>query len=365
MKVSDVVTQLQVRLPQLTDKFTTDVSIASITRSSTVMTAICNGKHGLKTGSAVAIEGAIAPIPITSLTRSGVVGTLATTTDHDLTEPIAPTITISGATEAEFNGEFTRLAVSNRKTITFTMADSGATTATGSPVLENAESALRNYNGTFQVDSVPNENTFTYTHAVTNLPDPIGTITARVNPRISAAINIDRAAAGYTSQPVNKYWLFVVIESVDASKSRQIASDATDNLQRGNFFRQQILQPFTLYVFIPVTREIAARGSRDLAEELFQPLCQAVLFHQFDSQLDVGAQGPVQFVTHGVFSYDTALYVHAYSFEQVVDLSFDDTVGPFEDVAFRDIDLTIFPDVGGGTGISFVDIDIDLDDVPL
>ncbi len=542
MRAADVVAQLQVKLPQLTDSFTTDVSVASLARSGSVVTAVCNQPHRLKRGGVVAIKGATTPIPISSLTKSGGLATLVTATDHDLTNPVAETIRITGATEAQFNGTFTRINVVNRRTISFTVPDTsifsfdnqlakffstsfiglgqfpstlsnestivapvqslgslkvipkdnatlvsvgsnqvggiggvkpvdvsastelsfwlrpdavffsnmtavsavvikisstilgstdfneysfdkslftadtwtqlfidivndvpsatsgtvdltkiismfwrftpdtdfgvsasiyfddmdkGMTIASGSPVLLDAESALRSYNQTFQVESTPSASIFTFAHAVTTLPDPTGTIVARVNPRISAAITVDRAIQAYTQMTKKDRWLFVVLGDVVASKSRQIASDAIDNLQRGNEFRQQIIQPFSLFVFFPVEDETAARLSRDDAELLFGPLCRSVLFSSFDSGLHVGAQHPVQYAGHGVFRYDTAVYIHGYEFQQVADLVFEDTVGPDLDVAFRDIDLTLFPDPGGATGASFLDVDIDLDEVPL
>ncbi len=530
MRAADVVAQLQVKLPQLTDSFTTDVSVASLTRSGSVMTAACNQPHRLKRGNVVAITGATTPIPISSLTKSGDLATLVTATNHDLTNPVAETIRITGATEAQFNGTFSRVNVINRRTISFTVPDTsifsfdnqlskfegvlttisnesivvapveslgalkgvgtstavmavkslevggiggvkpvdisaltalsfwvyvdstlfaellvtggftvrfgsnlneldfnqynfdksvftadtwvqlfidisapdfsggtpdmtsvvfmlmgffpatvftvgnvayfddmdrGLTRASGSPALLNAESALRTYNQTFQVESTPSASVFTFAHAVTTLPNPTGTIVARANPRISAAITVDRAIQAYTQMTKKDRWLFVVLGDVVASKSRQIASDAIDNLQWGNEFRQQIIQPFSLFVFFPVEDEIAARLSRDDAELLFRPLCQSVLFSSFDSGLHVGAQHPVQYAGHGVFRYNTAVYIHGYEFQQVADLVFEDTVGPDLDVAFRDIDLTLFPDPGGATGASFLDVDIDLDDEPL
>lgn len=370
MRAEDIIVQLAVRLPQLTDKLTRDVPLNSLTRSGTVMTAACAAEHGLSPGDGVAITGAIAPISITSLTRSATTGTLVTSTDHDrtlnltrvLATDLGKTVTTSGAVESEFNGTFTIIRVVNRRKIEFTMADSGPTTATGSPVLEDGESALRDYNTTYAVLEAPDAATFTFTQTTTSLPDPIGTIVARAKPRISTAVTPDRLVQAYTEKGIDELWLFVVLEDVPASKSRAVLSDAIDNLQRGNEFRQQIIQPFTLYLFIPTSANISGRPARDLAEDLFQPICQSVLFGKFDSGLFVGKQGPVQFSTHGTFSYDTAVYVHAYSFQQVVDLVFEDTVGSDLDVAFRDIDLTIFPDLDGGTGLANLTATIDLDE---
>ncbi len=370
MRGSDIVTQLALLLPQLTDEFTNEISVNTLVRSGTVVTANCDEEHGLSPGDAVVIVGSVVPIPISSLTRSGTTGTLVTTTDHDRTLNLGSTVAtnldtdveISGAVEAEFNGTFPIIQVTNRRGITFTMPDSGATDATGSPVLENSESQLRDYNSAYSVLEVPSSVSFTFTQTVTSLPNPIGTIVARSKARVSSGVSITRLVASYTEKAVNELWLFVVLEDAVASKSRSIRSDAVDNLQRGSEFRQQVVQPFTIYIFVPATSFIGGQEARDLAEDLFRPICRSLLFSKFDSGLFVGKQGPVQFVSHGVFDYNTAVYVHAYGFQQVADLVFDDTIGPDLDVAFRDMDLTFDPNLGGTTKLTAT---IDLDDVPL
>lgn len=364
MKAFDVVAQLQIALPMFTDIFTTDIGVQSITRSGTVMSVVCDAEHNLSVGHIVTITGAVVPIPISSLTRAGIVGTLVTSTPHDLTQKIASNVMLSGSVEAEFNGSFSIINIDNRNTIRFTMADSGATVATGSPVIENGESALRSYNQTFQVKGTPSSVAFEFIHSVTSLPDPTGTITIRANPRVTATVDFERAMAIYTKVKEPAAWMFVVLDDAAASKSRDINSDATDNIQRGQFVRQQVVQNFDLHVFFPVKDELAARKSRDKAEDLFRPICQSVLQHKFDSGLFVGAQNPLQFITHGLQAYNTATYVHTYTFQQTSDITFDDTVGHDLDVALRDIDLQIFPDPDKLLEtISFLDVAIDLDEI--
>lgn len=370
MRASDVVTQLAVLLPQFTDKLTNEIPVAALTRSGTVVTAATEAPHRLQVGDAVAITGAVTRITISSFTRSGTTGTIVTAADHDLTfkanRPVASdlptTVDTSGATEAEFNGNFPIIAVDNRRTIRVTMADSGPTTATGSPVLQGAESALRDYNTTYPVLEAPDETHFTFTQADTTLLDPVGTIVARTKPRISAGVDPAKLIEAYTRQKIDELWLFAVLEDVAASKNRSILSDATDNIQRGQYFRQQVIQPLALYLFMPASGSIAGQAERDLAEDLFRPICRSILYTKFDSRLFVGEQGPLQFVSHGLFDYNGALYVHAFNFEQVVDLVFEDTVGPDLDVAFRDIDLTMDTNLGGTTKLTAV---FPLDDVPL
>ena len=532
MRASDVVNQLRMLLPQLTDKFTTDIAAKSISRSGTVMTAVCNDKHKLQPGQAFAIVGTDVPIPIASITKSGNIATLKTTTNHDLTKLVAKTIRITGATEAQFNGTFATVDIINRKTITFTVPDTqifsydnqlakfegisttisnesnivapveslgslkvsalgistalmvrsfqvggiggvvpvdistltalsfwvhvdsavfanlivtgaftirfssditlatdwaeykfdksvftadtwvqlfidivnttpdgifgsvdltkivslvsfysgiiphalgdsvyyddldkGITIASGSPALRDAESALRSYNTTHKVDSVTDEVTFKFTHSVTGLPDPGGTLLIRTKPRISSGININRIEELYTTQKVDQYWAFVVIQDVDASQSRLIASDALDNQQRNVNYRQQIIESFTVYVIMPVSDEIAASKSRDIASDLLRPFLRSLLFSKFSTGLFADKLNTVQFTGHGVSNYNTAIYVHSYSFQQVAEIYEEDTVGPDLDVAMRDIDFKMFLDFG--TQVEFLQGTPDLDDKPL
>ena len=361
MKASDVVTQMALLLPQLTGKFTSDVSVTSLSRSGTVMTAACDEPHLLKPGDAVSIVGAVTPIVVSDLKRTGEVGTLVTAADHDVSSKKAqPNITISGSPTSEFNGSFAVIDAPDRRTIRFSMEDSGPTTgdSTGT-ILEDGESPLRLYNTAYSVLETPTPTTFTFIQPNATIPDPVGTITARTKPRVAQGVDPDRIVALYTEKLAGELWAFVVLEDVPASKSRSIASDAIDNLQPGTFFRQQVIQPFTIYLFVPVSESKSGMAGRDEAEDLFRDVCRSVLFGKFDSGLAVGEQGPVQFVSHGTFRYDTAVYVHAYSFQQVVDLSFEDTVGPDLDVAFRCIDLKLIPQLDGEQFLQNSAIDLD------
>jgi hypothetical protein len=362
MKSSDIVQQLALLLPALSDKFTGNFSVVSLIRVGTTVTVTTTTAHGLAVGQQVNITGAQTPLAISSLTRSGVTGTLVTTNNHDMSEGFSTTVEISGATEAEFNGTFVLKTVPNRKTITFTMVDSGPTTATGSPILLNGSSALQSYNGLQNVTVVPDTTSFEYEITDATLFTPAGgIITARTNPRISAHIDSELLLSAYTAKPQSELWAFVVLGDVTASKSRNINSDAVDNLQQSNQYRQQLIHPFNVFVFFPTSDEIGGRESRDLAEDIFRPLCRSLLSSKLDSGLSVGAQNPINFSDHGFFAYNKAFYVHSYNFFAVADLTFNDTIEYGLDVAFRDIAITI----GVNTGTEVMTASIDLDDIIL
>jgi len=71
------------------------------------------------------------PITISSLTSSGTTATVTTATAHGLVTDNR--VTISGATEAPYNGTF-RITVTGSTTFTYTMASSTTSPATGTPV---------------------------------------------------------------------------------------------------------------------------------------------------------------------------------------------------------------------------------------
>lgn len=363
MKLSDIVNQMFTLLPQLTGKFTNDISVDSMTRNGTVITVQCKEKHELKVNEAVAFIDSDIPIVISLLTRSGVVGTLVCATNQDLSNLIAETIRITGATESEFNGTFTRLNVDNRKTITFTMADSGATTATGSPVLRDASGDLNTYNSTYLVSEILNDSSFNFIHPTTTLANPDGTIIARTNPRISATVDIDSAIASYTKQEIDKLWAFVVLGDVVASIARTHDTDAIAIIPKNSNYRQQIIEPFSVYVFIPVENEIAAREARDVIHDITRPIFRSLLFTQFDTGLYASNLNSVVFAGHGQHSYDKAVYIHEFLFQQATDIYEEDTVGHDLDVRFNDLDFSIFLDFG--TQVNFMSASIDLDDTPL
>ena len=242
------------------------------------------------------------------------------------------------------------------------MADAGPTTATGSPVLEGAESPLRSYNKTYGVLDVVSDSVFTVAESSTTLLDPLGTIEARAKPRIAQAVDVDRAQDLFTEQATAKPWLFVSLDNSIVSKSREVGSDASHNIRHGEHFRQQVIQEFSVFLIVPVTDSLSGEVGRDVAEDMFLPLCQSVLGSVFSSGLSATNQNLTQFETHGAQLYTTAIYVHAYTFSHIIDLLFEDTVGADVDVAFRDIHFELFPEVGNSTRVTHLDGDVDLDE---
>ena len=369
MKAEDVILQLAKELPNYTNLFSDNFS-ATIVSSSLTATVTTTEPHGLKVGSGVVITGAETPIAITSLTRSGTVATAICgasppeIANHDMTFgqfPIPEEVLIADALEPNFNGLHKLLSVPNRQTFTFEVEDTGSPVEAGNPNLLNGFSQFQNYNGVFEVLSVTSPTTFTY--AINQeLPDPTGDIVVSTQTRVSGAVDAETAELSYTKQATNKFWCFVVLGDVVASKNRSELSDATSNEQRqqqGDAFRQQIISTVSLYVFIPTSSQIAAREGRDTAQDLFRPICQSILNHKFNSGLFNDFYNSLQFNSHNFFTYTSAYYVHQYNFEQMDDLQFEDSVGYSPDVAFRDISLSQQPSIGAEQLTAAIDLDDD------
>lgn len=356
MRSSDIVNQLAAYLPTQVDDFTTNISITSLTRSGTTATATTSTAHGLAVSNQVNITGALSPIEIVSINRTGIMATMVTAADHDMTENAGFNVQISGANEAEFNGAFILLSVPNRRTIIFQVADSGPATATGSPLLLNGSNPYQTYNGLREVTAVPSVTTFEYTVLSTIYPTASGTITARTLPRISAAVNFERLLESYTKQEVDQAWLFVVMGDGIADKDRNSGTDSIANIQRGNYFNQRLIQQVSFYVFLPTSSEIAGMVVRDRCEELLSPICKSVLGVKFPSLVE-NTNNPMMLSGHGLQAYNTAFYVHQYAFEATLQLGPTDIFDPQDDVAFRDIDLTMGLDIGTETFNTLIDLD--------
>lgn len=349
--------------PKLTDKFSSAISVASLSRSGATVSALSVG-HGLTTGDYVTIKGAYEGNPATITSADGV-ATVTTTNDHDLTE-IGPhqynvypfnQATISGADQGEYNGTFNVASVPNRKSFTYNISGSPASPATGTITL-----LQDTYNGRYEITVVDDDN-FTFQIVGTPETPATGTITAETEARISGAVSIERAVRGYTKQLNGKLWAFVVIGDITISKDRNIFSDATSTMSQQEEWRQRLIEPLSVFVFIPSTSSLSSRLSRDLVEDIRPILYKSLVGVKFPTTLTDETWSmltPVGDRMSGEAS-DDSFYVHEFMFERVVDMTYVDTVGPDDNNAFRDFNMT--SNIEGGTGD--LDFEADLDDEPL
>ena len=367
MIAKDVVLALQARIPVLTDDFSESVGIASVVVAGITVTVTTSGVHGLATGEAANILNVVTPVTIASINRVDTIATIVTNEDHDFTlsdreksKKVDKQVLVSGATEAEFNGSFKLLNVINRRTIEVEVADSGAASATGSPILENGINPLYGYNGFFAI-TVLSTTVFTYELPKVLTIDGIVDITSKavVSHRIARVVNLERAVLAYTKQNIDEDFLFVVIGDVVANKNRSTQTDATDTDVGGDFYRQQLNQQCAVYLAQNSTDSVAAGRQRDKAEEIAPLLFKSILLQAFPTGFTVSERSKLTFVSHGFV--DTGLEppvnMHEYIFEQNAELYIDDTVGAPDDVAFRNIDMTFNNQIGNEEFTGSVDLD--------
>ena len=366
MKARDIEKRLEDKLPLLTDRFTRQVVISSITPSGTVATATTASIHNLSVGNSVIIAGADAPIGITSLDRSSEIATIVTTTDHDLTERFFPSVLLSGFNESEFNGEFTLLRVPNRKTFTIAVADSGPASGTGSGILEEPGSPF-GYNGRVKVTAVPSTVTFTYDLPVTLTEQATGdNLRAILGGRIYSAISIERADEIFEAKDLNglaegDLAAFVILGNVVASRDRNSLNDAVSSGGVTGDNRQQILMNATIVVKQKVTTQTSAANALDNMQDIGRHLINTLVGWSPGTGFAVESGNKLRFLNHGLLDYNTVIYSHIFEFELLSDISNEDlNIQPFN-VAFRDISFSFVND----KGIQELTANVNLDDEPL
>lgn len=361
MKASDIIKQLQIVLPTVTDSFSTQIALQSVTPVGTTATAKTSVAHNLSIGDAVNVTNTFSPIGISSITRNGDTGTATTDTPHDITEGFFDSVTISGANESEFNGTFSLVSAVNRKTFQFSMDDSGATVATGSMLLEDPPSPI-GYNGLQVVTAIPQPDEFQYKLPIALTEPSVGSGVVHSGVRVTGAATVNRAMQMYTEQ-ANKddMWAFAVLGETIASKDRNSRNDAVTSAAPGSDRRQQIYQNFSIFVFRPSASDLSGRSSRDDMEDVMVSLFKALLYWKAPPGLSADNGMGVVFVSHAFQEYDTATYIQEFQFQLVLDISRSDTVDDSLNVAFRDIDLTM----GTNLGTEKLTSNINLDDKPL
>lgn len=103
MKLTDIVNQLKAVFARYTTDFCTSLTVSSLTRSGSTVTATTSSAHGLIAGNKVLIVGAKTPITISSLTQVNGYASAICASKHNLTLANS-TVEISGATQTEYNG---------------------------------------------------------------------------------------------------------------------------------------------------------------------------------------------------------------------------------------------------------------------
>lgn len=360
MKLRPIEQRLEAVLPLLTDRFTDEVALASVTAAGTTATATTSEAHGLDVGQSVAVVGVAAPVAIASATRAGEVLTVTTSTDHDLTERWFPAVTLAGD---EFSGEFPLLTVPNRRTFTVEVPDSGPVAAVGPHELTEPLS-YRGYSGVVTVTSTPTDSTFTYElpQALT-LPGVGLNMRVVVGARIYSAINIERALAVFEGRefdglPAGQLALFVTGAGTQANRDRTALNDGVSSAGVSGDNRQQFLQSVVCVVCQRVTHDLSGADAWDAMQDTARLVIQALAGWAPATEYARDSGAKLRFVSHDVLQYDSAVYAHVVEFQKLGEISNEDLEIEPNTVAFRDI-------IGTITAAGPLSMTIDLDEEPL
>lgn len=357
MRPSDIVNQLRILLPRYTRLFDDQLQIDSIAVASGVATITTLKPHGMITGDAVTLSQVESRTPISEVSKDGLVVTITTSLNHDLTENWQEEVTLSGFNSTTYNGTFKLQKVPNRKNFTIQNTEA-VPVLSGLEVLH--EVTAEGVNGMYSV-TVTGDNTFTVTTEAVDGNYFGGFVSSFV--RVAASATAERAVVQYDEFQDKQLWMFVIPESAEVSKDRSTLSDAVGSIATGQDIRMRLIDPFSLLVFVPTDNEFAAEEALDICRhDLLLPLTKSLFGAKFPSGLSSPMDFKVVMTAHDVFDYTKAYYVHQYTFEAVYDLTECDAVEPTNTRAFRDINYT---QQHGGADTLNLTANINLDDEPL
>lgn len=369
MIAQDVVDKLSEKIPLYTDGFSASVPVTGITVAGTTATCTTGAAHNLVEGQNVAILGAQAPVQIDVGTylRTGSTATFETLQDHDLTLSARDAsradtfVNVTGANEAELNGAFLLIRVVTRRKVIIAIADSGATTMTGTGLLANANGNV--FNGLHAATNVT-PTTFDYTLPYAYPLDAVTTgATVQISIRVTSVLDIEQYLRDvYTRKTIGEDVLVVQLGDVSQSKRRNEETDAASSATGENAYNPVLLQPFAVYIVMNVTDQVTAAEARDKVEREYVPAVFRALLRESFASGFTSSSYRATFTGHGVFAYsDTnhgkAVYAHEVAFEQLTQLCRADMVGAVDNVAMRDVSYTLTTDLGTGELTANVDLD--------
>lgn len=335
MKAADVVKELRFRLPFYTDLFTDNIAVDEITSSGLTANVKTTALHTLQTNDYAHISGCLIPNSIISLTQVDGIAYGEVSSAHDLTLGYHTAVQIIGANESQYNGIHNLLSVPNRKTFTFEIASGAPATATGTILL--LEDLKRfTYNGWHKITKV-DDNNFTFELEKEIGSPAYGIPKLQIKPRITGALDLERARQSYTKQPPGKLWAYVVLENIAANKDRSEATDATFTCTTMTSYRQLIIQAFHVYVFIPVTHKTSAAFARDDADDILVPLNHSLLRIKFSQPAFEEIISGAVFAGSNFGLDENSTYIHDFIYETTYNLTYQDTVDDDISVAFRNI----------------------------
>ncbi len=101
--IEEIIAQIKAVIPKYTDDFSTNLTVSSLVRSGSTVTATTTTAHTLIANDKVLVNGALSPTLISSLTRINGYAIAITSAPHPLSSG-DESVVISGATQGDYNG---------------------------------------------------------------------------------------------------------------------------------------------------------------------------------------------------------------------------------------------------------------------
>lgn len=342
MKLSEVVNQVQLVLPKYTNLFSTTLGITSITATGGVATIVTSSAHGMTTGYGITISDVEQKNPIASVTKDGLIFTFTTTIKHDLTldYPGYETVALGGFTDPLWNDSFTLTAVPDRNTFKVQSTNTLPVLNAGEFLSEVRIDGINGRHSVIVVDTT----TFTISGSFLDGNYENGTIKTAV--RIAGSVSAERALEQYTAQGVNDLWLFVVMGDASVSKNRSAYNDAIATVAEGEDIRIRMIDEFSVFLVKNTKYEESAVDTMDIMRhDLLLPITKTLFGVRFTTGLTCSGDFRAILTGHNIVEYDRATLVYQYGFQFSYDLVDDDTADPGDTRAFSEIDYT--QEIGG------------------
>ncbi len=362
MNILDVVHQLRLTLPSLSEDFVDRFSISTVSVSNGLCTVTTVDPHRLRVGELASLSGVAIETPIFSVTKTGLTATVTTSSDHDLTEgfpELEPEL--AGFTSAAFNGKIEALTVANRRAFTFQTVEPTPTLNGNEVLLERQR--IGGVNGLHIITAI-GKNTFAFETTAADGNYEAEGATVSGSARVMACATPDRARAIYDEVRDaldSKAIAFVISDGGATSKDRQSESDAIAARTTGDDLRLKVVNDFTVAVYLPTEKQLAAELALGrFTGSILKAIVSSLFGLKLPSPFVCGGEYKAIFSAHELLDYDGATMVWGYSFQVPADLTIDDAVIEFGSRAFRDLDITV--EVGNA---ALTVLDVDLDDEPL
>ena len=231
------------------------------------------------------------------------------------------TATLIGFADSNFNGDFPIIDIpaENQFVIVASAAPSGGI----GRVLEN-----RNLFISPAVVTKDGDDSFSIPDVDTGLPPNLvfETLTFVKSARIYVAATVERAKAMYTRVDAEEDVLFIVMQSEVASKNRQTESDAILTAKAQNPIRLKYLPEVTFFVFIKTPDDLSGAAAQEAAfREIRTAIRKAMYAHIFLEENDdsIDTQFAAIESANSPEEYDTAVYVHSYTYQIPYEISFE------------------------------------------